>query len=213
MGKKKTGTKRNIGIMGGTFDPIHLGHLLGAEEARETYDLDEVIFVPAGYPPHKKEELLSHAEHRYMMTVLATITNPYFKVSRIELDISTHSYTYTLDTVTWFKKILGSEKELYFITGADAVLDIVTWKGFDRLLKICKFIAVTRPGYSLSRLEETLGSVYADLLDRILILTIPGVAISSTEIRKRVQEGKTIKYLTTSGVEKYILKNKLYIKF
>lgn len=212
MGEVKNKGKGNIGIMGGAFDPIHLGHLLAAEEARETYNLEKVIFVPAGYPPHKRGELLSHSEHRYMMTVMATITNPYFKVSRIELDASTHSYTYTLDTVKQFIKIFGPQKELFFITGADAILNIITWKDFDELLKICKFIAVTRPGYCLSRLKETLGSVHADLIPRILILPIPGVAVSSTDIRKRVKGGKTIKYLTTLSVEKYILKHKLYVK-
>ncbi len=207
VGKEKARKKGNIGIMGGTFDPIHIGHLLAAEEAREKYNLEKVYFVPVGYPPHKKEELLSHAQHRYMMTVLATVTNPYFVISRIEMDASAHTYTYTIDTVTQFRELLGPEKKLYFITGADAILDINTWKGYDELLQLCYFIAVTRPGYSLSRLEQKTGK---ELLSRISILTIPGVGISSTDIRERVKENKTIKYLTTSGVEQYILKNKLY---
>ena len=207
VGKEKARGKGNIGIMGGTFDPIHIGHLLAAEEAREKYNLEKVYFVPVGYPPHKKEELLSHAQHRYMMTVLATVTNPYFVISRIEMDASVHTYTYTIDTVTQFREILGPEKKLYFITGADAILDINTWKGYDELLQLCYFIAVTRPGYSLSRLEQ---KTSRELLSRISILTIPGVGISSTDIRERVKENKTIKYLTTSGVEQYILKNKLY---
>ncbi|RQD76844.1 MAG: nicotinate-nucleotide adenylyltransferase [Candidatus Syntrophonatronum acetioxidans] len=194
--------------MGGTFDPIHLGHLVAAEEARERYNLEEVIFVPAGYPPHKEKEELSSQEHRYMMTVIATINNPIFKVSRVELEAE--SYTYTVDTVAYFRKTLGPDKNLYFITGADAILDITTWEGYERLLEMCYFIAVTRPGFSLEHLEDKLKSLDPRLFSRILILSIPGMAISSTCMRRRVKKGKTIKYLTTSGVEQYILKNKLY---
>lgn len=198
----------NIGIMGGTFDPIHLGHLVAAEEARERYALKEVIFVPAGHPPHKDREMLSHPEDRYMITVIATINNPIFKVSRIELEAS--SYTYTIDTVETFQKILGADKNLYFITGADAILDLETWEGYERLLNMCYFIAVTRPGFSLEHLEESLKGVEPRLFSRIFTLHIPGIAVSSTCIRRRVQKGKTIKYLTPTGVEQYILKNKLY---
>lgn len=206
--KEKKVEGESIGIMGGTFDPIHLGHLLAAEEARERYGLEEVIFVPAGYPPHKEKGELSHQEHRYLMTIIATINNPIFKVSRVELEAE--SYTYTVDTVAYFRNLLGPDKKIYFITGADAILDITTWEGYDRLLDMCHFIAVTRPGFSLDHLEEKLKSLDYRLFSKILILSIPGMAISSTCIRRRVKKGKTIKYLTTSGVEQYILKNKLY---
>ncbi len=210
MKREKEQRNGNIGIMGGTFDPIHLGHLLAAEEAREKYHLEKVIFVPSGNPPHKEEEMLSHWEHRYMMTVIATITNRFFSVSRIELDAALHSVNYTVDTISKIRDIYGEDRKLYFITGADAILDLATWKGYEDLLDMCQFIAVTRPGYSLTRLRAIFDSEHSGLLSRILILTIPGLAISSTEIRQRVHQGKTIKYLTTSGVEQYILKNNLY---
>ncbi len=210
MKREKEQGNGNIGIMGGTFDPIHLGHLLAAEEAREKYQLERVIFVPSGNPPHKEEECLSHWEHRYMMTVIATINNRYFSVSRIELEAAPYSVNYTVDTVGKIRDIYGEERKLFFITGADAILDLTTWKGYEDLLGMCEFIAVTRPGYSLTRLRAIFDSEHFGLLSRIMILTIPGLAISSTEIRERVHQGKTIKYLTTSGVEQYILKNNLY---
>lgn len=211
MERKRAKVTGNIGIMGGTFDPIHLGHLLAAEEARERYLLERVIFVPARTPPHKEEGMLSFEEHRFMMTVIGTINNSYFTVSRIELDAPNHSVNYTVDTITRFREIFGENRKLFFITGADAILDLTTWKGYEMLLSMCEFIAVTRPGYSLSRLKGIFDSEHSGLLSRISILTIPGLAISSTQIRERVGQGKTIKYLTTSGVEQYILKNKLYL--
>lgn len=212
METKKSQGNGNIGIMGGTFDPIHLGHLLAAEEARERYHLERVIFVPARTPPHKEEEMLSYGEHRYMMTVIGTINNRYFSVSRIELDAPSHAVNYTVDTISRFKEIFGEGRKLFFITGADAILDLTTWKGYETLLSMCEFIAVTRPGYSLSRLKGIFDSEHSGFLSRISLLTIPGLAISSTEIRGRARQGQTIKYLTTSGVEQYILKNRLYIE-
>lgn len=202
------GVYKNIGIMGGTFDPIHLGHLLAAEEARVEYDLEEVIFVPAGCPPHKSKDQVSHGEHRYMMTVIATINNPYFRISPIEMEAS--SPAYTIHTVQRFRQELGPGHNLFFITGADAILDIDTWKGCDELLDLCNFIALTRPGYPLYHLENRLGLTRSDLREKIQILSIPGIGISSTEIRRRARQGRTIKYMTPAGVEQYILKNRLY---
>lgn len=200
----------SIGLMGGTFDPIHLGHLVTAEEVRLRHNLDQVIFVPSGNPPHKENRTVSDAEHRYLMTMLATITNPYFTVSRVEIDQPMGDCTYTIDTVRYFYNFFGSDVLLFFITGADAILEIITWKDYRELFSICSFIAVTRPGYTLSKLEDTIGAVCPQALSNIHILEIPAVAISSTLIRQRVAEGKTIKYLTPEAVTEYILKSQLY---
>ncbi len=205
-----TGKELAIGLMGGTFDPIHLGHLVTAEEVRLRHNLDHVIFVPSGNPPHKENRTVSDAEHRYLMTMLATITNPHFTVSRVEIDQPPGTPTYTIDTVRYFHNYFGSNVNLFFITGADAILEIITWKDYRELLSICSFIAVTRPGYSLSKLEDTIGAVCPQALCNIHILEIPAVAISSTLIRQRVAEGKTIKYLTPESVTEYIIKNRLY---
>lgn len=191
--------------MGGTFDPIHYGHLLAAEEARFRFGLAQVIFVPCGIPPHKKAYEVTAAEHRYAMTVLATASNPHFVVSRIEIDRPGSSYA--IDTVRAFHQQFGEGVELIFITGVDAVMEILTWKENGELIKICRFIAVTRPGYDLSQLNKFLPS---DYLDRIEILPIPDVGISSTLIRERVRRGEPIRYLTPAPVCDYIAKHKLY---
>ncbi len=201
-----------LGIMGGTFDPVHLGHLVTAEEVRIQYGLDHVIFVPSGQPPHKDNRKVSDSEHRYMMTMLATITNPYFTVSRVEIDQHPSALTYTIDTVRYFHDHFGPKIKLFFITGADAILEIITWKDYRELLKTCTFIAATRPGYSLDKLKETLGAVCPETLPNIHLLAIPAVAVSSTMIRRRVSEGKTIKYLTPESVTEYIIKNRLYLQ-
>jgi nicotinate-nucleotide adenylyltransferase len=206
----KKGDRLAIGLMGGTFDPIHLGHLVTAEEVRIQFGLDKVIFVPSGYPPHKELKEVSDAQHRYLMTVLATITNPHFSVSRVEIDSPSESLTYTIDTIRYFHELYQGEADLYFITGADAILEILTWKDYRELLSICSFIAATRPGYTLSKLEETIGGVCPEVLSNIHVLEIPAMAISSTFIRDRVSEGNPVKYLTTDSVGQYILKNGLY---
>lgn len=200
--------KTNIGLMGGTFDPIHIGHLVSAEEARQQFNLDYVTFVPAGLPPHKDATGITSPEHRYLMTTLAVMSNPYFKVSRFEIDHPEPSYT--LDTIAHFSK--GSQaSNIFFITGADAIMEITTWKNYRQLLERCVFIAVSRPGYSLSRLWETLGASCAGLTEKIHLLEIPALAISSTFIRERVALGKTIRYLTPEPVEQYIVKHQLYL--
>ncbi|NLP36869.1 MAG: nicotinate-nucleotide adenylyltransferase [Firmicutes bacterium] len=204
------GDKKNaIGIMGGTFDPIHLGHLVTAEEVRIQFNLDKVIFVPTGRPPHKEEEKVTDPEHRYLMTVLATINNPSFAVSRVEIDRE-EGKSYTIDTIRFFSNYFGSKTKLYFITGADAIMEIITWKDYKELLSICHFIAATRPGYSLHKLKETIGESCPEIMQNISIVQIPGMQISSTMIRQRVSAGKPIKYLTTDAVTQYIYKNKLY---
>jgi nicotinate-nucleotide adenylyltransferase len=195
--------------MGGTFDPIHYGHLVTAEAARCKFGLDCVIFVPSGHPPHKKDYPVSPTEHRYLMTVLAVVTNTYFDVSRIEID--REGYSYTIDTVKQFREMLP-DAELYFITGADAVLEILSWKNMSEILDYCHLIAASRPGYQLGGLKNRLKSAVGENINRIHSMEVPALAISSTSIRKRVSEGQPIKYLLPESVEQYILKNNLYQK-
>lgn len=199
---------RRVGIMGGTFDPIHFGHLVTAEAARWEFSLQKVIFVPAGRPPHKKAYTVSDLECRYQMAVLATASNPYFEVSRIEID--RQGYSYTIDTIEAFRRHYGPETQLYFITGADAILEILTWKDVDRLLQECFFIAATRPGFQLQRLEETKPLLPVEGRHRIHLIEVPALAISSTDIRWRVQNKKPIKYLLPEAVEEYIRMQGLY---
>ncbi len=198
----------NIGLMGGTFDPIHMGHLVTAEEARQQFDLNYVIFVPAGIPPHKNNVTISLPEHRYLMTTLAVMSNPAFVVSRFE--IAQNEHTYTIDTVRHFAKSQNPEPNIYFITGADAILEIFTWKDYEELLRLSTFIAVTRPGYSLELFYETLERNCPQMKQKVHLLEIPALAVSSTFIRERVTLGKTIKYLTPEPVEQYIKKMELY---
>jgi nicotinate-nucleotide adenylyltransferase len=194
-----------VGIMGGTFDPVHLGHLVAAEEARVRFGLARVIFVPNGSPPHKKAYDVTPAERRYDMVVLATASNPAFEASRIELDRPGPSYT--IDTLQAFRSQLGPGARLHFITGADAVLELLTWREPERILQSCELIAVTRPGYDLRRLGEALGP---DLLARIHTLEVPAVDISSTELRKRAAAGESLRYLTPHPVVRYIVAHNLY---
>ncbi len=205
--RNKTGSL-NIGLMGGTFDPIHMGHLVTAEEARQQFDLDYVIFVPTGIPPHKEKEAVSLPEHRYLMTSLAVMSNPSFFVSRIEIDQKTP--TYTIDTVRHFSFGNDPGPDVFFITGADAILEIFTWKDYEELLELCTFIAVSRPGYSLDHFHETLDRSCPDLKQKVHLLEIPALAVSSTFIRERVALSKTIKYLTPEPVEQFIKKHGLY---
>ena len=195
---------RRVGVMGGSFNPIHIGHLVTADEARYTFSLDEVIFVPAGQPWQKESGEVAPAEHRYMMCVIATSPEPTFRVSRIEIDRP--GPTYTLDTL----KALKSERpadELFFITGADAILQILTWRDPEAVLREARFIAATRPGYDLDRLEKELPE---GLEGRVVIMEIPALAISSTDVRLRARESRPIRYLVPGGVAEYIEKNGLY---
>ena len=202
---------KKIGIMGGTFNPVHHGHLVTAQEALDQFGLDEVIFIPTGDPPHKIEDLLAHAEDRYLMTVIATSSNSSFFVYRIEIDRKGKSYT--IDTVKELRKLLGSDSELYFITGADAILEILTWKNTREIVTLAKFIAATRPGYDLSKIKELKTTLFdsEDEADRrIFIMEIPALAISSTDIRQRIKIGRPVNYLVPEGVNNYILKHGLY---
>ena len=197
-----------VGLMGGTLDPVHYGHLVTAEVARARFSLDLVIFVPAGTPPHKRGAKISSGRDRYMMTVLATVTNPCFEVSRVELDRPGPSYT--IDTVKHFKKQLGDETEIFFITGADAAVEIFTWKDAKDLLKECGFIVATRPGCSTGELERHLKEARLYSTHSISIVEVPALAISSTDIRRRVGQGEPIRYLLPQNVEEYIHKTGLY---
>jgi len=198
-------TLRKIGIMGGTFDPIHFGHLLAAEESRTALDLDEVIFIPAGDPAHKRERKTASPEDRYVMTLLTTLGNQKFTPSRIEIDRKEPSHT--VDTLREMRHWYAPEKvEFYFITGLDAVLGITTWKVHEALPGLCRIVAVNRPGYVPQKLE----SLPAEMRSAIIPLEIPLLSISSTEIRQRIEQGRSIKYLLPEAVEQYIYKKGLY---
>lgn len=188
-----------LGVMGGTFDPIHHGHLVAASEASHLLGLDEVVFVPTGQPYKKDVTRVSAAEHRYLMTVIATASNPSFTVSRV--DIERDGPTYTLDTL----RDLHAERpddELYFITGADALAEILSWKGADELFRLAHFVGVTRPGHELS------GAGLPQ--DRVTLLEVPAMAISSTDCRERVIDAEPVWYLVPDGVVQYIGKYHLY---
>jgi nicotinate-nucleotide adenylyltransferase len=189
--------RRRIGVMGGTFDPIHNGHLVAASEVRSRLDLDEVIFVPTGQPYQKVAS--SPAEHRYLMTVIATASNPDFTVSRVDIDRD--GPTYTIDTLRDLKA-QHPEDDLFFISGADAIAQIVDWKDVDELWELAHFVAVSRPGHALS--------ISGLPPQRVSSLEVPALAISSTDCRARVGRGFPVWYLVPDGVVQYISKHHLY---
>lgn len=191
--------RRRIGIMGGTFDPIHNGHLVAASEVAWVYDLDEVIFVPTGRPAFKLDKDVTNAEDRYLMTVIATASNPKFTVSRVDIDRP--GITYTIDTLRDIRA-LNPDAELFFITGADAVAEILKWKEARNMFGLARFVAVTRPGYTSPEHMRT--QVEVDTLE------IPALAISSTDVRHRVSLGEPVWYLVPDGVVQYIAKHGLY---
>ncbi|GGL84749.1 putative nicotinate-nucleotide adenylyltransferase [Nakamurella endophytica] len=191
------GRRRRIGVMGGTFDPIHHGHLVAASEVSHLFGLDEVVFVPTGQPWQK--ESVTPAEHRYLMTVIATAANPRFSVSRV--DIERGGPTYTLDTLRDLRA-QEPEAEWFFITGADALSAIMSWKDVDQLFELAHFVGVTRPGYQLT--DRALPNGSATLLE------VPALAISSTDCRRRVAGGVPVWYLVPDGVVQYIAKYGLY---
>lgn len=199
--------RQRIGIMGGTFDPIHIGHLVVAEAVRIEYHLEEILFIPAAEPPHKQQMEITPAQHRYLMTVMATCSNPHFQVSPIELERRGPSYT--VDTAIALRKIYGTDTMFYFITGADAVLELASWKDIGLLLELCHFVAVTRPG-SVEQLNKVIHNFGTQGKERIHRLDIPLLDISSTDIRERIKGGRSIKYIVPENVENYILKERLY---
>ena len=195
---------RRVGVMGGTFDPIHHGHLVAASEVQAWFGLDEVVFVPTGAPWQKADRDVSAPEHRYLMTVVATAANPRFTVSRVDID--RNGPTYTIDTLRDLHAEMP-DAELYFITGADALADIFTWRNADELFRLAKFVGCTRPGYAMD--PETLAKIPAD---KVTMVEIPALAISSTECRERKRRGEPVWYLVPDGVVQYIAKYGLYEK-
>ncbi|WP_375430568.1 nicotinate-nucleotide adenylyltransferase [uncultured Friedmanniella sp.] len=192
-----------LGVMGGTFDPIHHGHLVAASEVAMHFGLDEVVFVPTGQPWQKIDRQVSAAEDRYLMTVIATASNPRFTVSRVDIDRP--GMTYTVDTLTDIRAERGGDVELYFITGADALTQILTWHQVDRLFDLAHFVGCTRPGVELD-------TTVIDQLPqrRVTLLEIPALAISSTACRARVHQLDPIWYLVPDGIVQYIAKRGLY---
>lgn len=189
--------KRRIGVMGGTFDPIHNGHLVAASEVASALELDEVLFVPTGKPWQKQE--VSPAEHRYLMSVVATASNPQFKVSRVDVDRP--GYTYTVDTLNELNQQFP-DADLFFISGADAIAQIIAWKDIDSVWGLAHFVAVSRPGHKLKLPKAPQGAISE--------LEVPALSISSTDVRQRVADGKPIWYLVPDGVVQYISKHHLY---
>jgi nicotinate-nucleotide adenylyltransferase len=190
--------------MGGTFDPVHHGHLVTAEEALWQFHLDEVVFIPTGQPWMKSDRDVTPPEHRYLMTVIATASNPRFSVSRIEVDRD--GPTYTVETLAELRRQSGTDVELFFITGADAMLEILHWKDPEEVLAKAHFIAATRPGYDIARFEKEAPTSHP----RVSVMDIPALAISSSDIRRRVHDGEPIRYLVPEGVNTYIRKFNLY---
>ena len=190
---------RRVGIMGGTFDPIHHGHLVAASEVAERFALDEVIFVPTGAPWQKADDEVSPAEHRYLMAVIATASNPRFWVSRVDIDRP--GPTFTIDTIRDIGE-LRPGAELFFITGADALAQILSWKDHEKAVRLAHFIGVTRPGYELSAAHLP--------TDTVTLVDVPAMAISSSACRERVRAGHPVWYLVPDGVVQYIAKHGLY---
>jgi len=188
--------------MGGTFDPIHHGHLVAASEVQAWFGLDEVIFVPTGVPWQKREREVSDPEDRYLMTVVATASNPRFRVSRVDIDRA--GPTYTIDTLRDLRQQLG-DVDIYFITGADALAQILTWRSHEELFELAQFVGCTRPGHRIE--SATLAGLPHD---RVTIVEIPALAISSSDCRARVERGEPVWYLVPDGVVQYIAKHHLY---
>lgn len=222
----------HIGIMGGTFDPIHLGHLRAAEEIYWAFELDKIIFVPAATPPHKEEGFEASALHRYEMVSLATVYTPYFSVSPIEL--SRPGRSYSVETLREFRKLYGDESVIYFIMGVDAFLDIDTWKEARELLSLAQVIVTARPGWRLDGVERSMTPEQRHILGNprftylkisditretvtvhpqprpVLLVEVVSLDISSSEIRQLVKEGRSIRHLVPDTVAAYIGKNRLY---
>lgn len=202
MRRASQSKKPRVGVMGGTFDPIHHGHLVAASEAAHRFGLDEVVFVPTGEPWQKAGKKISPAEDRYLMTVIATASNPRFTVSRVDIDRA--GPTYTIDTLKDLRAVYPGT-ELYFITGADALSSIMSWHDWEQMFELTEFVGVTRPGYELT--EDMLPT---EIRERVHLLEIPAMAISSTDCRARAAEGRPVWYLVPDGVVQYIAKHRLY---
>ncbi|MGI8336452.1 nicotinate-nucleotide adenylyltransferase [Actinomadura scrupuli] len=191
---------RRLGVMGGTFDPIHHGHLVAASEVAHLFQLDEVVFVPTGEPWQKNGRKVAEAEDRYLMTVIATASNPRFRVSRI--DVERPGATYTIDTLREMRQLYGAETELFFITGADALAKMLTWHNAEEMFTLAHFIGCTRPGHHLEDPGLPEG--------KVSLVEVPALSISSSEVRERVRAGEPIWYLVPDGIVQYINKRNLY---
>lgn len=195
-----------LGIMGGTFDPIHNGHLVAAEQARSDLALDAVVFMPAGSPAFKQNRGVSAAEDRYAMTLLATADNPNFLVSRYEIDRA--GITYTVDTLSGLRELYPSNVELYFITGADAIMEVIRWHNAEKIGELATLVAATRPGYDLDRASDLIDE--SGMNFDVIYLEVPALAISSSYLRARVKNQKSIRYLVPESVLGYVQKSQLY---
>jgi nicotinate-nucleotide adenylyltransferase len=198
---------RRIGILGGTFDPIHVGHLVVAEDVWYRLDLSEILFVPAREPPHKQHRPVSPVADRLAMVERAIAGNPHFRLSRADVDRPGMSYS--VDTVRTIRAEVGPSAEIFFIIGADSLVDLPTWREPNLLLELCQIVAVNRPGYpplDLARLEPTVPRAG----ERILCLDVPSLDVAASEIRRRVADGWPITYLVPSAVQSYIAERRLY---
>ncbi|MGQ9730332.1 MAG: nicotinate-nucleotide adenylyltransferase [Candidatus Zipacnadales bacterium] len=200
-----TESGQRIGVLGGTLDPVHYGHLFIAEEVGVAFELDRIIFIPCGHAPHRNDLTITPGEHRYVMCALATAGNRRFCTSRMEIDRPGPSYT--IDTLRALRRMYGPATELFFILGADAVLELDTWHRPDDVLQEARCIAVPRPGSCLTDLAHAIGEQRASQIE---ILDLPPMGISATEIRQRLREGLSIRYLTPDSVIDYITKHGLY---
>jgi len=198
-----------IGIMGGTFDPIHIGHLILAERVRDSKELDQVIFIPTGVNPLKKDKNISSSVHRLEMLRLAIESNPYFSISTIEIERG--GLSYTIDTLRALR-VKYKDDDLYFIIGSDIIFQLEKWKDFKELFKLCKFILVDRPGNEYKEIDEKIQEININYQLSFERITLPLMDISSSDIRNRVKSKKSIKYLVPTNVEDYIKKHKLYLE-
>lgn len=198
----------NYGIMGGTFDPIHWGHLVAADHVLHALNLDKIIFIPTGDPPHKKNRNITSANRRLEMVRLAISSNPKFHISSIEVD--RRGNTYTVDTLRQLKESYGEEAVFFFIVGTDSLCQISTWKDPKQLFKLCNVVAVNRGAYQNKDFFECKEQLEKEYQTQILVVEIPALEISSTQIRNSVSQHRTIKYLLPAEVENYIFENRLY---
>jgi len=205
---KMGNSEKRVGILGGTFDPIHIGHLIIAEQIREEFQLDKVIFIPSGNPPHKKLQTVTDAEHRYNMVCEALKGNPYFEVSRIEIDRK--GYTYTIDTLNDLKEQNQENAHMYYIIGADVLYDLLTWKDYTKVFEVCEFIAALRPGKDRDGFRERIRYLEKNFSAKIHEADISLIEVSSTMVRERVKQNRSVKYLVPEAVEDYIKRNRLY---
>ena len=195
-----------LGVFGGTFDPVHHGHLVAADEVRARLGLDSVLFVPAGTPPHKLDDDISPTRHRIAMLQLAIASNPGFALSRVDVD--RHGPCYTVDTLALLHEEYGPGAELFFIMGMDSLADILVWRDPERLIRLAQIVVVGRPGFQAD--VDELDKVLPGAAQRIAIVDTPLIEVSSSDIRQRVREGMPIRYQVPEAVEAYIRKHGLY---